>query len=210
MLTTDCDGISDDIDIDDDGDGILDIDEGDRTVDTDEDGIWDSLDIDSDNDGITDNVEWQQEGNYIVPSGIDANANGWDDAYDPDEGGTYYAATQTDSDGIPDYLDNDSDNDDISDIIEGNDSDFNHEADFMPVGSDSDGDGLDDAYDTYDFLSSNANEYLNAVSSNVPLQDWDNNNLRDWRDPNPTNPQPPSAQPCMYLFQTDSLLMVME
>ncbi len=94
LTDTDCDGISDDLDIDDDNDGILDIDEGDGTVDTDGDGIPNSLDIDSDNDGIPDNIEWQTENNYIAPSGIDANANGWDDAYDTDEGGTYYDPAQ--------------------------------------------------------------------------------------------------------------------
>ncbi len=116
LTDSDCDGIPDDIDIDDDGDGIVDIDEGDRTIDTDNDGIWNSLDIDSDNDGITDNEEWQEEGNYIAPSGADANANGWDDAYDVDAGGIYYAAVNTDQSDLPDYLDTDTDEDGYDDI----------------------------------------------------------------------------------------------
>ena len=194
LVDTDCDGISDDLDIDDDNDGILDIDEGDGILDTDGDGIPNSLDIDSDNDGIPDNIEWQAENNYIAPSGVDANANGWDDAYDVDEGGTYYEATQTDGDNIPDYLDTDSDADGIDDIIEGNDLNYDHIADFLPIGQDSDGDGLDDAYDTLDLTASSTNKYLNAARSNVPLQDWDGINGRDWRDPNPTNPDPNRTQ----------------
>lgn len=53
----DYDGVPDSLDIDDDNDGILDIVEGDGTIDTDNDGTPDSLDIDSDNDGIPDMVE---------------------------------------------------------------------------------------------------------------------------------------------------------
>ncbi len=109
----------------------------------------------------------------------------------------------TDDDNIPDYLDTDTDGDEIDDIIEGNDLDYNHIADFLPVGLDSDGDGLDDAYDTVDLTSSSTNKYLNAAGSNVPLQDWDNNNLRDWRDPVPTNPTR-AINIRIYLFQMDS------
>ncbi len=60
-------------------------------------------------------------------------------------------------------------------------------------GKDSDGDGLDDAYDTIDFLTSST-KYLNATGSRAPLQDWDNNNLRDWRDPVPVIPPGPKVQ----------------
>ena len=51
---SDDDGITDDIDLDDDNDGILDTEEGDGSVDTDGDLIPDSLDTDSDNDGCPD------------------------------------------------------------------------------------------------------------------------------------------------------------
>ena len=49
---TDGDGVADAIDVDDDNDGILDVDEG--TEDTDNDGIPDYKDIDSDGDGCLD------------------------------------------------------------------------------------------------------------------------------------------------------------
>lgn len=45
--------------LDSDGDGILDVNEGNGLVDTDGDGLVDSLDIDSDNDGILDELERQ-------------------------------------------------------------------------------------------------------------------------------------------------------
>ena len=50
------DGIPDDVDLDDDNDGILDISEG-EDVDTDGDGIPNSKDNDSDGDGCVDAVE---------------------------------------------------------------------------------------------------------------------------------------------------------
>ncbi|MEZ5107002.1 MAG: gliding motility-associated C-terminal domain-containing protein, partial [Draconibacterium sp.] len=206
LKDSDCDGIEDEIDIDDDNDGITDEDEGDRTVDTDNDGIWDSLDIDSDNDGITDNVEWQStldEGgdyNYIAPLGKDENGNGWDAAYDPEEGGTYYEAWDTDLDGKPDYLDTDSDNDEVDDYIEGNDLNYDQIADILPLGSDSDNDGLDDAYDNVEGWSLPFNE----TGSNMPLQDSDSNGVRDWRDPLNDVPPPPPTQECEYqLFVPD-------
>ncbi|MFV0269605.1 MAG: gliding motility-associated C-terminal domain-containing protein, partial [Draconibacterium sp.] len=216
QLDTDCDGVPDVIDIDDDDDGILDIHEMEfnnttgeyEDIDTDQDGVVNRLDIDSDGDGIPDNIEWQQtateitnhpdylEVEYILPSGIDANGNGWDDAYDSEMGGTYYDAFDTDLNGVPDYLDSDSDGDGLSDLIEGSDSDFDNIADVQPLGIDSDGDGLDDAFDTYNTNS----EWLNgknAIGSNVPLEDENENGIRDWREIDPIGPPlPPEAEGC--------------
>ena len=84
------------------------------------------------------------------PTGIDSNGNGWDNAYDPDNGGTYYPAMDTDGDGTPDHLDIDSDGDGVLDMIEGHDLDTDGIPDTYPTYTDTDGDGLDDAYDTYD------------------------------------------------------------
>ncbi|MFT5702050.1 MAG: hypothetical protein ACI8ZB_004957 [Desulforhopalus sp.] len=76
--------------------------------DTDGDGLIDSLDTDSDNDGIADNIEAQDiTADYIAPSGIDANRDGLDDAYEP--GGL--DPVDTDGDGTPDFLSLDSNND---------------------------------------------------------------------------------------------------
>lgn len=179
----DCDGIPDDIDIDDDNDGILDVDEGDMLVDSDLDGIPDSIDIDSDDDGIPDNIEAQAEGFYRPPLGIDANRNGWDAAYDPEEGGTPIQLADTDGDGIPDYLDIDSDNDGVFDFIEGHDLNADGIPDVTRVFTDSDRDGLDDIYDTVNGWNDPYSVH-NAIGSNAPLQDFDGDGIRDWRDPN--------------------------
>ncbi|MGD9929772.1 MAG: Ig-like domain-containing protein [Mangrovibacterium sp.] len=178
---TDCDGIPDEIDIDDDNDGIVDWDEGDLSRDSDGDGIPDSLDIDSDNDGIPDNIEAQAEGRpYIRPSGIDENQNGLDDIYEQD-GNLGLTPVDTDGDGQPDYVDTDTDNDGVPDYIEGYDADANGIADVLPVGADDDGDGLDNAYDDF-FGGFNENDLNNAYGAHPPLQDFDGDGIRDWRD----------------------------
>ncbi|HEC36992.1 MAG TPA: gliding motility-associated C-terminal domain-containing protein, partial [bacterium] len=139
-VDTDGDGVFDEDDIDDDGDGILDSKEdknvdgdNDHTTnftDTDGDGIADYLDFDSDNDGILDNIEAQASKSIIVPSGIDIDKNGLDDVYESSPGnGEGLNPVDTDSDGIPDYLDFDSDNDGILDSLESSElsSDFDCE-----------------------------------------------------------------------------------
>lgn len=188
---SDCDGVADHIDIDDDNDGIIDVEEGDRTRDTDGDGIPDSLDIDADNDGIIDNIEAQTENNYIPPSGIDENGNGLDDIY---EQGSQIGIppTDTDDDGQPDYIDTDSDNDNVPDYIEGYDIGAKGIAELIPEISDIDGDGLDDAYDNF-FGGYNANDLDDPFGTNPHLQDFDNDGIRDWRDTDDDNDMIPTA-----------------
>jgi hypothetical protein len=183
MIDTDCDGIPNIDDIDDDDDGILDVVEGNGKIDTDNDGLPDNLDIDSDNDGIVDNIEGQGEasGDYILPIGQDSNKNGWDDAYDPASGGYRFDPVDTDNDGIPDFRDLDSDGDHVPDNIEGHDLNADGKADRMRIFQDKDHDGLDDAYDSYDRMMGRL-DTRNAVSSNSPLQDFDKDGIRDWRD----------------------------
>ncbi len=147
----DNDGIPDIVDADADGDGILNIHEGNGQTDTDGDGIPDSLDIDSDNDGILDNIEAQHYSSYTYPSGLDANLDGIDDSYGP-EG---LVPVDTDGDSTPDFLDTDSDNDGIPDSTEAYDYNRDGIPDIVPSGNDSDGDGLDDAYDTITAPDSN-------------------------------------------------------
>ena len=55
-LDTDGDGVPDEIDADDDNDGIKDVDEGGETLDTDGDGIPNRIDLDSDGDKCNDVV----------------------------------------------------------------------------------------------------------------------------------------------------------
>ncbi len=130
--------------------------------DYDGDGFLDFLDIDVDNDGILDNRE-AQEGNNItnytmvLPLGSDADGDGLDDRYDPDQSdglvansaanGTAIAESDAlddfDGDGVPNHKDMDSDNDGIIDLIEA-DSTNDYTA-FSTV--DVDQDGLYDVFD---------------------------------------------------------------
>ena len=82
-------------------------------VDYDNDGVPNRLDLDSDNDGIPDNIEAQTTLGYTAPSS-DNNNNGLADNYESDAA-LGLTPVDTDGDGLPDYLDLDSDNDDILD-----------------------------------------------------------------------------------------------
>ncbi len=88
-------------------------------IDLDNDGIINSLDLDSDNDGIPDNIEAQSTLGYVAPNGV-VGANGLDSAYENNDtqGATGLTPLNTDGNGQPDYLDLDSDDDAIFDIIE--------------------------------------------------------------------------------------------
>ncbi|MGD9930189.1 MAG: Ig-like domain-containing protein, partial [Mangrovibacterium sp.] len=124
---TDGDGIDDFADIDDDNDGVLDVDEMDKLtgedIDSDGDGIPDRLDPDSDSDGLSDNYEAQGAAAYRPPSGVDSDGNGWDDEYDLESGGTPILLVDTDGNGISDFQDPDDDNDGILSIDEDGNSD---------------------------------------------------------------------------------------
>lgn len=148
----DGDGIPDNSDLDDDNDGIVDAIEG--NVDTDGDGLVDSLDADSDNDGLLDSDEdglnpplsgVDSDGDEIddtvdasITGGADVNGDGVDDAFQP---------TDTDGDGIADYLDRDSDADGIADMVEALAGALDTDGDgvFDHLDTDSDNDGIDDA-----------------------------------------------------------------
>jgi gliding motility-associated-like protein len=187
----DRDGIADDLDPDADGDGILNVDEvlpGEdwKTTDSDGDGYPNYLDIDSDNDGIVDNIEAQSTSGYVQPSGIDKDHNGIDDAYDPAQGGISIVPVDTDGDGIPDFLDVDTDGDGVPDYIEGHDLNADGKPDNVLAGKDSDGDGLDDGFDTVVNVCSPSE---NVLGSNAAMQDFDGDGLRDWRDENDDDDQ---------------------
>lgn len=115
--------------------------------DTDGDGVFDYLDIDSDNDGITDNVEAQPTNNYVFPLGT--YTNGLDDAY---VGGL--SLTNSDSDGINDVLDSDSDGDGIPDIEERGDGGPTS----ITSMTDSDGDGLLDIFEGSTLIDNDVND----------------------------------------------------
>ncbi len=132
----DGDGVSDQIDLDDDNDGIPDTLEGDGVVDTDGDGVADSFDLDSDNDGVFDLAESGAANPAILDSnddgqidaGYTVGANGIADAVETsaESGIVNYNSgvpVDTDGDGIADFRDRDSDNDGIPDVVEAGHSD---------------------------------------------------------------------------------------
>ncbi|WP_203532460.1 gliding motility-associated C-terminal domain-containing protein [Muricauda sp. TY007] len=140
-------------------------------IDSDDDGYPDRLDIDSDDDGIPDNVEAQPTSEYIPPSGDDLNGNGLDDAYESGET-MGLSLEDTDADGTPDYLDDDSDNDWVPDNNEGNDFNFDGIPDWIYTGVDSDGDGLDDGYEGSDVNDGfDVNDEIENPATDLPDRD---------------------------------------
>ncbi len=114
--------------------------------DTDGDGFNNELDLDADNDGIPDNIEFQPTIGYISPNftgspyeNIDP-ITGIDTAYD----GAGIDIVDTDGDGVPDFLDTDSDNDGKLDIAENG----NLAHSITSTGDDFDDDGLNDIFET--------------------------------------------------------------
>ena len=117
--------------------------------DTDNDGITNINDIDDDNDGIIDTAEYNgldpliDADNDGIPNyrdtdfGADTNGDGIVDLFD------------FDLDGVPNHFDLDSDNDGITDIVEGGGIDVNNDG-RVPINADgtlvldADGDGLTD------------------------------------------------------------------
>ncbi len=186
-LDSDDDGIVDsfeDLDLDGDGDPAT------NPTDTDGDGFPDYLDIDSDDDGIPDNVEAQPTAGYIPPSGVDANANGLDDAYE-NGGAVGIVPEDTDGDGIPDYADTDSDNDGVPDAIEGHDFDRDGQPDVTYIGSDKDNDGLDDGYEGAVAIDIDVNDEIDDPASDLP--NTDRNGDVDYRDTDDDDDNIPTA-----------------
>jgi hypothetical protein len=111
---------------------------------TNSDTIPDYLDIDSDNDGIPDNIEAQTTLTYIAPNGV-TKGNGMDSAYSFNDSfantGLSSSLVNTDGDAQPDYRDIDADADGTNDDAEG----LTGTPAFS--GTDTDGDGLDDAFE---------------------------------------------------------------
>ncbi len=158
-------------------------------TDTDSDGLPNRIDIDSDGDGIVDLIESQATtGTPIIPSGTDSDNDGIDNNFDPDSGNSLTTPVDTDNDTIPDYLDTNSDNDSFSDTLEGWDTDGDFDAETVPVGTDTDGDGLDDAYDTVSGPNSTTNVYNNQDANDFPdVTTSSDTSERDWREVNATD-----------------------
>ncbi len=152
-------------------------------VDSDTDGYPDRVDIDSDNDGIPDNVEAQTTAEYLSPSGSDIDSDGLDDAYDTTEN-EGLNPVNTDTADLPDYLDDDSDNDLVPDNNEGNDFNFDGIPDQQLTGVDSDEDGLDDGYEGSNLTDGfDVNDEIEDPASDLPDTDGSEDvNYRDLDD----------------------------
>jgi gliding motility-associated-like protein len=103
-LDTDRDGIPDYLDLDTDGDGVLDRNDAFprnplEWKDTDHDGIGDNADTDDDNDGILDACDVDINGDGIPDNGTDMDGDGINDGCDPDRDGDGVNNT---SDNCPD------------------------------------------------------------------------------------------------------------
>ena len=178
---TDNDGVGDGVEfgsgaspVDSDGDGIIDALES-ATGDSDGDGTADSLDTDSDNDGIPDTAE---RGIGQVP--VDTDADGVPDYLDRDSDNDHIpdavearpspaSPPDTDSDGTPDWRDRDSDNDGLPDALEGG-----------GLGTDADGDQIDDAFDVDRVGGADAN--ADGVGDSAFAPDTDADGQPDYRD----------------------------
>ncbi|QVY63993.1 T9SS type A sorting domain-containing protein [Polaribacter sp. Q13] len=156
---SDYDGVTDDIDLDDDNDGIPDIlESGGNNPDGDEDG-----------DGIPNYKDTTDNGNTGDSSATnytDADGNGIPDVYD------------TDGDGIANHLDLDGDNDGIADIVEAGGVDTNGDGvidnptDGDPTSMvDADNDGLADIYDNNVTGGTNGTPIANPDSDGDGISD---------------------------------------
>ena len=172
---TDLDGIPNDIDTDDDGDTILDVDEG--TFDADGDGIPNHLDLDSDNDGVADEVEGSGDSDGdgtpdFLDSSLDEDGDGIPDIVE--------GITDVDLDGLPNFLDIDSDGDGLLDSDEAEVS-----------GLDTDSDGIDDTYD----IDQTGGIDLNGdgIDDSIVVRDSDKDRSPDYLDRDSDNDHIPDA-----------------
>ncbi|MHA8059382.1 T9SS type B sorting domain-containing protein [Aquirufa nivalisilvae] len=174
----DHDGIPNFLDLDSDGDWLGDSDE--RDGDNDLDGKPNFLDDDSDNDGIPDAWEGKNKCATCTTS-IDNHGDGWDDR------GQNTPVIDTDLDGQPDYLDQDSDNDGIPDRVElGADIDGDSIPNFRDL--DSDNDGIPDTLEAGNFEHPRDTD-LDGLADFEDV-DSDNDGLPDRVEvgPNPSKP----------------------
>lgn len=135
----------------------------------------DYLDWDSDGDGLSDELEGQSTAGYVSPgTSTDSDGDGVIDFWDTDSGNTPIDPYDKDGDNVPDYQDNDSDNDTVIDLIEGDDANSDGLSDTSIGCTDTDGDGIDNAFD---LLIGNF-----GGGTNTPHQDSDNDGEDDFRD----------------------------
>lgn len=111
--------------------------------DSDNDGIPDQVDMDSDNDSVPDFIE-SQGSTVVALSNTDTNGDGIDDVF-----GNGIIPANSDGDTTPDYLDYDSDNDGIFDIIESGSPGNSANTNGITLGPNFGSNGLDNALETF-------------------------------------------------------------
>jgi hypothetical protein len=127
--------------------------------DLDNDGVADMFDLDADNDGIEDVIE-AGLGNLSNAKGkidatwVDTNGNG---LLDSAESTAALPALDSDHDGIPNYIDLDSDNDSLFDLDESGAGNTNAVAGFVNGDGDINGDGTGDGPESETFRSKDIN-----------------------------------------------------
>ncbi len=186
---TDGDGVADSIDLDDDNDGLTDLDEGWTAAvcrDTDGDAVCDHLDLDSDNDGISDLIEaglsWgvfdtDRNGVVDLSEFVDDDGDGLDDALEAVFGAdSGPIPVDSDRNGIADHLDLDSDDDGIPDAVEAlpsNGYPLNWGNDGNVADDDADSDGV---WWAHDDRTGHGGTFVDPIRS-------DDDPLADYRDP---------------------------
>ncbi|MBX3245664.1 MAG: hypothetical protein KF901_00635 [Myxococcales bacterium] len=209
--------------IDSDGDGISDLDEGaDTRMDTDGDGVPDYLDLDSDGDGLPDAFEAGDDDLSTPP--VDSDGDGIPDFRDLDSDGNGIPDARegmgdADGDGIPNHADLDDDGDRVADVTELDgrvdfpaDADDDGVPDFRDPDSDgdtildgderprfgeapdTDGDGVPDWKD----LDTDGDGYSDAEEAGdtdiwTPPVDTDGDGIPDFRDLDSDNDGVPDA-----------------
>ncbi len=160
--------------------------------DKDSDGIPDHIDLDADNDGIPDLIEVKgidQDGDGRVDDNTDQDGDGLADSFDNNDtdgpagdnsdvvnpsttilldtnSDGFTDAGDTDGDNLPDYIDLDSDNDGLPDLVEGGGIDSNGDG-RVDWYIDDDGDGYSDIYD------SDEDDVIGDEDSGTPLVETD-------------------------------------
>ena len=166
--------------------------------DADQDGVFDAMDLDSDNDGLHD----MAEAGY---ASIDQNNNG---TFDTDENNIFFDETgvasfvsnlvtgqaipnpmDSDGDQIVNYRDLDSDNDGITDVLEGGneDIDFDGEIGKGPLVVDNNGVPAIDSDGNMTFSTSILNDQDNDAYPNYVDHDSDNDGIYDTAEAGYTN-----------------------
>ena len=133
---------------------------------TDNHGKPDVYDIDSDNDGITDNIEAQPTSSYIIPTDADTDKDGLSNVYDFyfGIGGSGLTPYDHDADGVPDYRDTDTDNDNAPDRNEGDVRNSIITQSLINSEVDTDGDGLMDCFDLFNILDQTCGSVFRNIS----------------------------------------------